>query len=198
MAITDRSGRPGRTLDHDTVIVIATGLLDDHGVEAVTLAAVAERAGVTQPALYRHVDGAAGLWRSIGLATRQELADHLGAAALGQAGPDAVRAVAAAWRGYASQHPGRYRSTERFPVLGDDELEAAVGRVVDVLATALRGFDLSVDDTRHAALMLRSALHGFVSFELGDGNPGDVRADDTFNRLITTLCAGFDSTGRVS
>lgn len=194
MTITDSTGHSGGTLDHGAVLSIATTILDEQGVEAVTLAAVAERAGVTQPALYRHVNGAADLWRSIGLATRRELADHLGAAALGRAGTDAVRGVANAWRGYALQHPGRYRSTERFPVLDDAELEAAVRRVVDVLATALRGFDMSPDDTHHAALMLRSALHGFVSFELGDGNPGDLAADDTFDRLIVMLCAGFSST----
>ncbi len=195
MTSTDRNDREGTTLDHDAVVSIATSLLDEHGIEAVTLAAVAERAGVTQPALYRHVAGAADLWRSVGLATRRELADHLGAAALGRAGTDAVRAVAEAWRGYAVQHPGRYASTKRFPVVGDDQLEAAVGRVVDVLAAALRGFGLSADDTRHSALILRSAIHGFVSFELGDGNPGDVHTDDTFDRLITTLCTGFSSTG---
>ncbi len=194
MTTTDSTARSGGTLDQDAVLKIATELLDEHGVEAVTLASIAERAGVTQPALYRHVDGAADLWRSIGLATRHELADHLSAAALGRAGTDAVRGVADAWRNYAVQHPGRYRSTERFPVTDDAELDSAVGRVVDVLATTLRGFNMSDDDTHHAALMLRSSLHGFVSFELGDGNPGDLRADDTFDRLVTTLCAGFDST----
>lgn len=182
------------SLDREQVVRLTGDLLDERNADDITLAAVAERAGVTQPALYRHVDGAADLWRSLGLTTRSELARELAESILGLAGTDAVRAVAVAWRDYALTHPGRYRSTRRAPVAGDPELEAAVERILDILTRALRGFDLSDDDAVHNALMLRSALHGFVSFELGDGNPGHLRASETFTRLVDMLCTSFEST----
>lgn len=181
------------SLDREQVVRLTGDLLDERDTDEITLAAVAERAGVTQPALYRHVDGTADLWRSLGLATRSELANELAESILGLAGTEAVRGVAAAWRSYALAHPGRYRSTSRAPVAGDTELEAAVERIVDILTRALKGFELSDDDAVHNALMLRSALHGFVSFELGDGNPGHLQESETFTRLIDMLCRSFES-----
>lgn len=185
----------GAPLDYDTVVAIAGDLLDESGLEGFTLGAVAERAGVTQPALYRHVDGAAALWRGLGLETRHRLANELTAAGVGVSGADAVRSVANAWRRFAQEHPGRYRSTERYPVRGDAELVAAVEAVRSTLRSSIRGFDLHGATLDHAATMLRSALHGFVSFELGDGDAASSagEADDAFGHLVDMLCVGFDA-----
>lgn len=178
-------------LDPKRVIQLAGDLVDERGVDALTLSAIADQAGVTQPALYRHVDNAADVWRLLGLATRAELAQVLTDATVGLSGNDAVHGAATAWRTYALAHPGRYRSTDRYPVTGDDQLEVAVERVLGVLRSCLRGFDLSAEHLDHGAVMLRSALHGFVSFELGDGNPSALRSADTFDRLIDMLCHGL-------
>ena len=188
---TVRSAR----LDYETVIGLAGDLLDEFGLEGFTLGAVAERAGVTQPALYRHVDGAAALWRGLGLDTRHRLASKLTAAGVGRSDAEAVRSVAHAWRRFAHEHPGRYRSTERYPVRGDAELVAAVESVRSTLRSSIRGFDLGEESLDHAATMLRSALHGFVSFELGDGDARDTAgdADDAFEHLIDMLCVGFEA-----
>ena len=45
-----------RTLDTGQVVDCAAELADADGLDAVTLTRVAERLGVRQPALYRHVD----------------------------------------------------------------------------------------------------------------------------------------------
>ncbi|MFK7916514.1 MAG: WHG domain-containing protein [Ilumatobacter sp.] len=183
-------------LDWATIIEIAGDLLDESGLETFRLGAVADRAGVTQPALYRHVDGAAGVWRGLGLVTRRTLAARLRAAVGERSGTDAVHAVSHAWRAFAHQHPGRYRSTDRYPVRGDAQLEAAVDEVRSALHASLQGFDMPDARSEHAAVMLRSALHGFVSFELGDGTPGDI--DRAFDHLVDQLCSGFDREERAA
>lgn len=191
----DGSGR-GDTppaLDLDLIVDAAGDLLDAEGPEALTLTRVAEVLGVTQSALYRHVDSLAGLWRSLGLSTRELLAERLAHASVGRTGPDAVAAVAAEWRAFGHQHPGRYRSTDRYAVNGDAQLEAAVHRFIDVLELSLRGFALSAEDLAHAAHTLRSALHGFVLLELGHGNPASLDADASLQQLVDNLCAGFDA-----
>ncbi len=186
--------RQGTTrLDRDTVISIAAEIVDQEGLGALSLKHMAAKAGVTQPALYRHVESLDDVWRALGLAARADLAAALSEATIGLAGADAVHAVANAWRDFGRRYPGRYRSTERWPVSGDAELEAAVQQVVDVLALSLRSYQLPTDDVAHAARLLRSALHGFVSFELGDGHPFTPEIDITFDRLIDMLVAGFDS-----
>jgi AcrR family transcriptional regulator len=178
-------------LDRQTVLDTAVEQVDTHGVETLTVTAVANELGVSQPALYRHVEGIDDLWRALGLAGREQLADALAEAAIGRSGAEAVHAVAHAWRAFGREHPGLYAATDRFAVAGDAELEDAVERVVEVLALSLRGFGLDDDALVHGARTLRSALHGFVSFELGDGHPNPHDPDETFERMIDLLCRGF-------
>jgi AcrR family transcriptional regulator len=179
------------TLDRQTVLATAAARVDTYGVDTLTVTAVANELGVTQPALYRHVEGIDDLWRALGLSGREQLADALAEAAIGRSGPEAVNAVAHAWRSFGRAHPGLYAATDRYPVAGDTELEEAVERVVEVLALSLRGFGLDDDALVHGARTLRSALHGFVSFELGDGHPNPHDPDETFEQMISLLCRGF-------
>lgn len=186
------------SLELSRIVEAAGRLLDDEGPEAMTLTRVAELLGVTQPALYRHVDGRAGMWRALGLSTRELLADRLALASVGRTGPDAVKAIASAWRAFGHEHPGRYRSTDRYAVSGDEQLEAAVGRTVEVLELSLRGFALEPDDLAHAAHTLRSAFHGFVSYELGHGNPSSLDLDESLDQLVDHLCTSFQVKGTAS
>ena len=179
------------TLDTQQVVESAAALADAEGLDAVTLTRVAEHLGVRQPALYRHVDNFDALIRALGLRGRGILADRLGAAAVGMAGDDAVRAMGAAWRSMVADHPGLYAATDRYPCATDPELEEAVERVVEVLGQALTAYGLSDVDRVHAARSMRSVFHGFAHLESGDGHPYTLDLDDSFNHLVDLLCAGI-------
>lgn len=182
-----------RTQDLSTELVVdaAVDLLATHDQQAITLTRIANELGVTQPALYRHVDGVDDLWRELGLRGRAELADALAEAAIGRSGAAAVSAMAVAWRSFCLENKGLYAATDIYPCAGDDELEAAVERVVAVLAMGFRGFDLDETATVDAARALRSSLHGFVHLEMGEGHPHSQDLDASFDRMIRLLCAGF-------
>lgn len=180
-----------RRLDTATVVSVAGTLVDQIGPERLTLSLIARELGVTQPAVYRHVEDLAAMWRALGLSTRALLADELAEAAVGTTGHEAVEAVAHAWRRFAHQHPGRYRSADRYAVAGDESLERAAHRTIGVLEQALQGFGLPDEERRYAADTLRSALHGFVAYELGDGHPDPDRLDASYDRMIAHLCRAF-------
>ncbi len=186
-----------RALDPVQVVDAAARIADREGIETVTLTRVAAELGVRQPALYRHVDGYDDLVRRLGLRGREILGTALAEAAIGVSGEEAVRAVGRAWRAMVADHPGLYAATDRCPCVGDDELEAAVERIVAVIALSLAGFDL--DDTArvHAARSLRSAFHGFAHLEAGDGHPSPENLDDSFDELLTLLIAGVRNLERV-
>ncbi|MEV2278819.1 TetR/AcrR family transcriptional regulator [Nocardiopsis sp. NPDC049922] len=162
----------------------AARLIDEQGLDALSLAAVAKRFGVAVPSLYKHVHGLAGLRREVALLGAAELGERLRTAATGLAGPDALRAVAAAYRRYAHAHPGRYAALQRAP--GDDDHEARkVSAVpVEVLTAVLAGFGIGGGQAVHAVRALRSALHGFVDLETrgGFGLPEDV--DESYELLV--------------
>ncbi len=185
-------------LGPDAVVDAAVQALPDVGLDAMSLSELARRLGVTQPALYRHVDGVDDLWRRLGLRGRSELAQALTEAAIGRSGDGAVVATARAWRRFALTNPELYAATDRFPCVGDDDLEAAVADVVSVLAGVIRGYGLDGPAGIDAARALRSALHGFVHLELVDGHPHDHDRDASFDAMVRMLCVGLADLARRS
>lgn len=182
-----------RTIDRDQVIDTALKQVEEHGAEGLTLTGIANELGVTQPALYGHVDGLDDIWRELGLRIRQELAATLADACVGLAAGDAVHSVGHAWRQFGLARPRTYHATDRYRVAGDPDLEAAVDQVISVLGAAVRGFGLTDDLAVHAARMLRSTLHGFVTFEVDGGHPKPHEPDDTFEHILDLLVIGFSS-----
>lgn len=178
-------------LDENLVIETAGIVADAEGLDALTLTRVAKELGISQPALYRYVEGYDDLIRSLSLRGRQLLAERLQAAAVGVSEDDAVRAMGDAWRQVVADRPGLYAATDRSPCAGDPELEAAVENIVETLAMALVGYELAPEEQVHAARALRSAFHGFAHLEAGDGHPQPLDLDDTFEHIINLLCAGI-------
>lgn len=189
MTTTDRDARP--QLDAETVVATAGAIADAEGLDAVTLTRVARELGISQPALYRHVDGYDDLLRRLSLQGRQLLVERLREAAVGVSSDDAVRAMGGAWRQAVRDRPGLMAATDRYPCAGDAELEEAVEAIVDTLGLALIGYDLSPDDQVHAARALRSAFHGFAHLEAGDGHPSPHDLDDTFEHIVDIVCRGI-------
>lgn len=184
---------PRAGLTADKVVARAAEVADEDGYDALTLAAVADRFGVRVPSLYKHVDGLDGLRRGVAVLAVRELADRLAHAAVGKAGPDALSALAQAYRGYAHGHPGRYAATLRAPDPDDEALQAASAKVLDVVFAVLEGYGLDRDDAVDATRILRSALHGFVSLEAAGGFGLPQKVDRTFQRLVQGVDAAFRS-----
>lgn len=181
---------PRAGLSPERVVVEAQVLSDEVGLEALTLAALADRLGVRQPSLYKHIAGSQALQRILAIRAKTELCDVLARATAGRSRGDAVTAMAVAYRRWAHEHPGRYAATVR-PVPQDPEDAAASAAVVAVVLDVLAGYGLSGTAAIHATRAVRSALHGFVSLEVaeGFGLPADI--DDSFELLVHTLCAGL-------
>jgi AcrR family transcriptional regulator len=182
-------------LDTDAVVRAAARLANADGLGAVTLARLASDLRVRPPSLYAHVDGLGDLRRRIGNRGALELAGELQAAAAGRAGGDALIAVAQAYRQYALAHPGSYEALQRAPDPADPEATAAAERVVEVVVAVLRGYGLAGDDAVHAARVIRSALHGFVTLEGGGGFAIPLGLDESYARLVAVLDLGLPAAG---
>ena len=68
---------PRAGLTERRVVDEAERIADEVGLSRLTLAALAERLGIRQPSLYKHVDGMDGLQRSLAVRAKTELADIL-------------------------------------------------------------------------------------------------------------------------
>jgi AcrR family transcriptional regulator len=182
-------------LDRTAVIDAACQMADERGLPATTLTALAGELGIRTPSLYRHVDSLAALVEAIATRALDDLRGHLADAAAGRSGPDAVHAVATAYRRYAHEHPGRYEATTAFAVSqGHDAFRDAAAGILEVLSATLRHWHLGDDAEVDAIRGLRAALHGFVAIERAGGFAMDRSVDRSFAALVDSLIAGLDRT----
>ena len=185
---------PRAGLDRAAVVEAAADLINAEGIEALTLSRLAEKLGVRAPSLYNHVDGLPGLYRELALMNVHLLNARLGNAAMGRSGPEAVMAVAQAYRAYIKEFPGLYMASLRAartqtPV--DVELQTAEDRVVEITLVVMGSFGLKKEDGLHALRGLRSIVHGFATLEVAGGFGLPLDCDESFRRLVELFIRGL-------
>ncbi|WP_030166005.1 TetR-like C-terminal domain-containing protein [Spirillospora albida] len=181
---------PRAGLSPDAVVDAAVTVVDEAGPAALTLAAVANRAGVATPSLYKHVRNLAEVRRLVTVRVMEELTDRLREAALGRSRDDAVRALMRAYRAYVVEHPARYAAMDQRPD-PEPRAAAAADRLLGIILAVLRGYGLDGEDLVHAARSLRSAVHGFAVLEAagGFGLPEDL--EKSYGLLIAMVTGGL-------
>ncbi len=182
---------PRAGVTHERVVAEAAVLSDEVGLERLTLAAIAQRFGVTLPSLYKHVAGLDALKRDLAVLGVRELTAALSAAAVGRARSDALHAIADAYREYATAHPGRSVAAVRAPDPDDAEHVAASEAAAAVLLAVLDGYGITGEDAVDAIRSLRAVMHGFVTLQAAGGFGLPRSVDATYARLITALDAAF-------
>ncbi|GCE14773.1 TetR/AcrR family transcriptional regulator [Tengunoibacter tsumagoiensis] len=183
---------PRAGLDQTAVIESAALLVDEEGIEQLSLGRLAERLGIKKPSLYNHVAGLPGLKRNLAVYCLREVLARFSRAAIGKSGADAIIAFADAYRSYAREHPGRYALTLQAPDPTDQELVEISTQTVDVARALLAPYKLEEEETIHAIRSLRSIVHGFVSLEAAGGFGMPINLDASFHWLLTTFTSTLE------
>lgn len=178
-------------IDSDGVVAQALELVDAEGLDVLGVSRVADELGVKASALYNHVEGVDGLRGAVAARSAANLADALRDAAVGRAGDQAVRAVATAYRSFAAAHPGQFASMLT-PSDGSGP-DAPSGMILDVLARILETYGLIGDRAVHAARIVRSAIHGFVTLEASQAFRRPQDTDASFEGLVEFVTRGLNA-----
>ena len=186
---------PRAGLTADRIIAQAAVVADETGLDRLTLAAVAQRCGVSLPGLYKHVSGLDEVRRGIAIAAVRDLTSVVATAAAGVSGRTALRTISAAFRAYAHEHPGRYAASVIAPAAGDQDYLAAAVEAFNVLTAVFQGYHLDAEALVHAVRMWRAACHGIVALEAAGGFGLPASVDVTFGHLIDALDAAFTALG---
>jgi AcrR family transcriptional regulator len=181
---------PRAGLSTTAVVDAAIALIDDQGLPALTLAAVAARTGVAAPSLYKHVGSLAELRTLVALRVMEEMSERFATAVMGRSGDDAVATLMRAYRAYVLEHPARYAAMPADP-LHDPALAAAGTRLLAVFLAVLRGYGLPDSAAIHTTRCFRAAVHGFASIEASGGFRLSQDLDETYEHLIRMLTASL-------
>lgn len=195
---------PRAGLSQDAVVTLGLSVVDDGGPTGfadLTLSAVAARAGVAVPSLYKHVKGLVGLRRGVARVCVDQLTEVVDHAAAGLTSTDALWAMAESTRAFAAAYPGRYYATQGESWANDPDatdVRDAGARTVAVIAAGVTAIGVPPEHTVDAVRAFRSLVHGFVVLELegGFGMPEDVSA--SFRYAVDALGAGFSAQARSS
>jgi AcrR family transcriptional regulator len=185
---------PARARTSDPAIIAAArDLLEDGGLEAVSMAGIAERVGVRAPSLYKHFGDRRGLLAAVATEVALDLGREL-AAAVEPAGPDPyakLDALAMAYRSFALAKPraaallfaGLAPGVEPAP-----EANATASRPVLHVAEALVGPASALA----AARVLTAFAYGFTSMESAGAFRLGGNVEDAYRLGISVLLAGLE------
>lgn len=160
------------------IVAAARQLVEEEGVEGLSMRRLAERLGIRAPSIYKHLPDKAALENALISATFEEQAAHFETALVDAADP--LTALAGAYRKFAHCHPHLYRlMTER--ALDRDRLTPGVEeRAAQPIVQALGG-------DRDLARAVWAFAHGMTILELNDRFPPHADLDAAWQRGLDAL-----------
>lgn len=181
----NRSPRRTRTLSRAKVVEAAAAIIDEHGVEQLSMTNLSARVGVAVASLYNHVENLEDVRGAVQVHTMEALGYALRDAAMGRSGIDGMHALADEHRRFASAHPHRYRLLTATPANRESFVVAALDGNV-ALTAMLRSCGIPQEDALPSAVAIFAALHGFAMLEIADFLGGEMDTD----ALYTTVRDG--------
>jgi AcrR family transcriptional regulator len=187
---------PRAGLDTTAVLLAAADIANREGLEAVTLASLAQKLDIRSPSLYNHVNGLGGLRQKMAAYALEKLHEAMVEAAIGRSGDEAVHALCEAYIGFVRRHPGLYEAAQLSPDKWDAAVQRAGEQTVGVVTRVLEAYGLEGDMALHAVRILRSLLHGFASLEQKGGFGLPLELEVTQRMLVESYLAGLEALRR--
>lgn len=182
-------------IDLDSIVATASAMIEQDGVEALSLGKLAEALGVRAPSLYRYFKNKAALLQAVNLRTLEELFAALNEARTQHAsGPyEQLVAVAHAFRLFAHGHPRRYvlaMTAEVAVTRPDEDLLVEMILPIQAIVAELAGEAVSLSALRGYLAL----THGFAMLEvhgqLQRGGNLTAAFDDSLRAYLTGWQAG--------
>lgn len=184
-------GRPTKenSLTQQDVIAAAIACLDKEGESVLGVNRVARELNIKPPAIYKHLDGNAGLRRAVALAIwRQYLADC-------QQQTDGIQEPqvlfylgARATRNFARSHPALYRVMMQYQLRPTDPEEAEIiQNSLQFFQKSLQLYELSKDALIDVMRMVNAAIYGFIMREQSELMTLDRSADASYEVMLDAL-----------
>ena len=152
-------------MNKEVLIEASKELVEENGIAAFSMRALAEKLGVKTASLYAHVASMDALFTEVGLSALHDQKVAQLAAIEGKDGDAAVFALAESYRTFAKAHAALYQLIMQMPMGKDETLRAAAAMTAEPSMQVLQGYSIGEERRMHWQRVLRGVMHGFVSQE---------------------------------
>jgi AcrR family transcriptional regulator len=162
-------GRPTKenTLTRKDVIEAAIACLDREGESALGVNRVARELGIKPPAIYKHLDGNAGLRKAVVIAIWQKFFAYYKQQTAGVSEPRALLIAGGhAKRDFARSHPALYRIMMQVQLQPDDpEAAPIIQEALGFFRIGLESYGFTENQLIDVMRMVNAAVSGFIAVE---------------------------------
>jgi AcrR family transcriptional regulator len=173
------------------LVGIGRDLVERGGADALTVSAVAAKAGVKAPSLYKHFADRAALLKAVEISVLGDLERALRAGTKGRTPAERLRAMALAYRGFALKHPRRYGIIYSAHAFDDPDIAAACLFAATPLFEELEAAGVAKERILPLSRTLTAWLHGFVSMEIVHAFRLGGSIDEAFEDGLRTILSGL-------
>jgi AcrR family transcriptional regulator len=173
----------------------AMELLEESGENALSLRAVARRAGVSPAAPYRHYADREALVSAVAAVGYRELAERLTAAHPSPSTPEQLASVAIAYVQFALERPALFRIMFGEPCDHDNDERVAATEAVSLYVRAIVERTFPQADTEAMATAIWALVHGLAFLYL-DGKLDATTPSVVADRVTAAIHAVLTTTER--
>jgi AcrR family transcriptional regulator len=175
-------------------------VLEERGLDGVTMRAVADRAGVTAPALYWHFADKEALVRDVGRDVTRLFKDRMVEASVAPDSETRLRRTLGVFRAFAIEHPAYFHMLfVRPPAVtgGLRDVRDGAGRptifqpLVDRVAECMREGTLARGDADSVAMTLAALSQGLVALHRRGRFASDAAFAHFFDLSIERMIGGL-------
>ena len=173
-----------RLIDRAAILRASLDLADEHGVDALTMQAVAERLGVTSMALYRHVEHKQDLLDGV----VESLLNEIPTPSDDRPWEEQLSTMGQAVRAMARRHPSVFPLLLQLPAT-----TPAARRVRERVCHALRRAGVAQADVERVERLISSIVLGFAASEVSGRFRAHSRKtlDDDYAALERIILTGL-------
>jgi AcrR family transcriptional regulator len=164
----------------------AMELLEERGEAALSLRAVARRAGVSPAAPYRHYSDREALVSAVAAVGYRELAERLAAAHPSPSTPEQLASVAVAYVQFALERPALFRLMFGEPCDRDNDDRVAATAAVSAYVRAIAQRTFPQADPEAIATAIWALVHGLAFLHL-DGKLGATPPSVVADRVTAAI-----------
>ena len=180
------------------ILASALEVLREHGLEGVTMRAVADRAGVTAPALYWHFADKEALIREVGREVSRTLRDRMLEAGSAPTAEARLRRTLEVFQAFAVSYPSYFHmlfvhppTTRRGEIRDGGASPVIFQLVVDRVAECMRDGSLAKDDAQSVAMSLAALAQGLVILHRRGRFASDAAFADFFDLSVDRMIGGL-------